>query len=45
MQLNEVPARSLDRFWGDVAVVVATEAAGGVRDVIINAGGGRAPPK
>lgn len=45
VQLNEVPARSLDRFWGDVAVVVATEAAGGVRDVIINAGGGRAPPK
>ena len=45
VQLNEVPARSLDRFWGDVAVVVATEAAGGVRDVIINAGGGRTPPK
>ena len=39
VQLNEVPARSLDQFWGDVAVVVATEAAGGVRDVIINAGG------
>jgi len=45
VQLNEVPPGSLDRFWGDVAVVVATEAAGGVRDVILNAGGGRAPPK
>ncbi len=39
VQLNEVPPRSLDRFWGDVAVVVADEAAGGVRDVILNSGG------
>lgn len=34
VQLNEVPAHSLDRFWGDVALVVAQEAAGGVRDVV-----------
>lgn len=39
VQLNEVPPRSLDRYWGDVAVVVADEAAGGVRDVILNSGG------
>ncbi len=34
VQLNEVPAGSLDRFWGDVALVVAQEAAGGAKDVI-----------
>ncbi len=34
VQLNEVKAGTLDGFWGDVAVVVAHEAAGGVRDVI-----------
>lgn len=45
VQLNEVPPGSLDSYWGDVAVVVATEAAGGVRDVILNSGGGRAPAK
>ncbi|MBW8270472.1 hypothetical protein, partial [Caldovatus aquaticus] len=39
LQLNEVPAGSLDGLWGDVAYVVAQEAAGGVRDVIRNAGG------
>lgn len=37
LQLNEVPAGSLDGLWGDVAFVVAQEAAGGVRDVIANA--------
>ncbi len=41
VQLNEVPAGTLDRFWGDVAVVVADEAAGGVRDVVVAQGGGR----
>lgn len=35
-QLNEVPRGSLDGLWADVAVVVAQEAAGGVRDVILN---------
>ncbi len=39
VQLNEVPRRSIDPYWGDVAVVVAEEAAGGVKDVILNAGG------
>lgn len=41
VQLNEVPPGTLDRFWGDVAVVVADEAAGGVRDVVLSAGGTR----
>ncbi len=39
LQLNEVPPATVSRFWGDVAVAVASEAAGGVRDVITNAGG------
>ena len=34
VQLNEIPAGTLDRYWGDVAVAVATEAAGGLNDVI-----------
>jgi hypothetical protein len=34
VQLNEIPAGTLDRYWGDVAVVVATEASGGIDDVI-----------
>ncbi len=34
VQLNDIPAGSLDHYWADVAVVVATEAAGGVNDVI-----------
>ena len=42
LQLNEVPRGSLDRYWGDVAVVVAEEAAGGVRNVVVNAQGSRA---
>jgi len=41
VQLNEVPPGTLDRYWGDVAVVVADEAAGGVRDVVLAAGGVR----
>ena len=43
LQLNEVPAGSLNGLWGDVAYVVAAEASGGVRDVIANAGGMGAP--
>ncbi len=35
-QLNEIQAGLLSRYWGDVAQVVAEEAAGGVRDVISN---------
>lgn len=42
VQLNEVPPGTLDHYWGDVAVVVADEAAGGVRDVVLNASGARA---
>ncbi len=41
VQLNEVPPGTLDRYWGDVAVVVADEAAGGVRDVVLNSTGAR----
>lgn len=41
VQLNEVPAGSLDRYWGDVALVVAQEAAGGVKDVVARQGGGQ----
>lgn len=39
LQLNEVPAGTLNGLWGDVAFVVAQEASGGVRDVVFNAGG------
>jgi hypothetical protein len=34
IQLNEIPAGSLNGFWGDVAVVVAQEASAGVETVI-----------
>jgi hypothetical protein len=39
LQLNEVPTGSLNGLWGDVAYVVAEEAAVAVRDIIANAGG------
>jgi hypothetical protein len=39
VQLNEVPTGSLAGLWGDVALVVAEEAAPGVRQVVANAGG------
>lgn len=39
VQLNDIPAGTLDGFWADVAVVVATEAAGGVNDVIARQSG------
>jgi hypothetical protein len=42
VQLNDIPGGTLDHYWGDVAVVVAQEAAGGVRDVILKQAG--APP-
>lgn len=44
LQINEVPAGVLSRFWGDVAFAAATEAAGGVRTVVANAGGFPAQP-
>jgi hypothetical protein len=34
VQLNEIPAGTLDHYWGDVAVVVATEASRGVENVL-----------
>jgi hypothetical protein len=34
VQLNDIPKGSLDHYCADVALVVATEAAGGVNDVI-----------
>jgi hypothetical protein len=34
IQLNEIPAGTLNGFWGDVAVVVAQEAAAGAEEVI-----------
>lgn len=39
VQLNEIPAGTLAGFWGDVAVVVAGEAAPGVNDVLIRQSG------
>jgi hypothetical protein len=39
VQLNEIPAGTLDHHWGDVAVVVASEASGGVNDVILRQSG------
>ncbi len=35
-QLHDVPAHSLDGFWGDVAAAAAQEAAGGIHEVIAN---------
>ena len=42
-QLNEIQSGLLDHYWGDIAVVVAKEAAGGVRDVILNQTGAKRP--
>lgn len=39
VQLNEIPAGALDRYWGDVAIVVATEASNGVNDVVLRQSG------
>lgn len=43
-QLNAVPRGALAGLWADVAVVVAQEAAGGIRDVISNQTGPRRDP-
>ena len=45
VQLNEIPAGSLDHYWADVAVVVASEASGGVNDVILRQSGREAAPQ
>jgi hypothetical protein len=34
VQLNDIPAGTLDHYWGDVAMVVAQQASGGVNEVI-----------
>jgi hypothetical protein len=39
VQLNEIPAGTLSHYWGDVAVVVATQASNGVNDVILRQAG------
>jgi len=39
VQLNNIPAGSLDHYWADVAMIVATEAAGGINDVIARQSG------
>jgi hypothetical protein len=39
VQLNEIPSGTLDRYWGDVAVVVAAEASSGVNNVILRQAG------
>jgi hypothetical protein len=39
VQLNEIPAGTLSRYWGDVAVVVAAQASSGVNDVILRQAG------
>ncbi len=46
-QLNSVPRGALAGLWADIAMVVAQEAAGGVRDVISNQTGPRrdVPPR
>ena len=43
LQLNEVRAGSLDRFWGDVAYAAAQEAAAGIPDIIRNATANQPP--
>ena len=43
VQLNEVPGDAVSGIWGEVAQVVAREAAGGVRDVVLQQSGIRKP--
>ena len=42
-QLHDVPAHSLDGYWGDVAAAAADEAAGGIHEVISNNEGRHRP--
>ena len=39
VQLNEIPAGTLSKYWGDVAVVVASEASNGINDVLLRQAG------
>jgi hypothetical protein len=43
-QLHDIPKGSLDTYWGDVAVVAASEAAQGVKEVIDNNIGKKSVP-
>ncbi len=43
VQLNEVAAGLVDRYWGDIAVAAAEQAAGGIKEVLFNASGPRLP--
>ncbi|WP_419728619.1 hypothetical protein [Lichenicola sp.] len=43
-QLHDVPAHSLDGYWGDVAADAAQEAASGIHEVIANNEGRPHPP-
>ena len=43
VQINEVPPDTVSRYWGDVAVAVAEEAAGGVKEVLSQQTGRHAP--
>jgi hypothetical protein len=42
-QLHDIPSGSLDTYWGDVAVVAASQAALGVKEVIDNNIGKKSP--
>ena len=41
VQLNEVPAGSLNQYWGKLAATVTDEAAGGIRDIMLTQTGRR----
>ena len=41
VQLNELKRGTLDGFWGEVAAVVAREAAGGIKDALLTQAGVR----
>lgn len=41
VQLNDVPSAIVTSYWGDVAVVAADQAAGGIKDILFNAAGPR----
>jgi hypothetical protein len=36
LQLNEIPAGTLNSYWGEVAVAVATEASGALNDIVLS---------
>ncbi len=42
-QLNEVPPETVSHYWGEVAMVVAQQAAGGVQQTVLRQSGHRKP--